>query len=251
MHFQLPKPLHGWRQFAGEVGIIVFGVLIALGAGQVADSWSWNEKVRRAENAMRIELSTDDGPQAYARVLIGGCLEEEIARIHDGAETAPPGQLRQWIAAYSPPFRVWDSEAWKVVLGSDVGSHMGADRVITWSSPYRILPALTDINAEESRLVVNMRNTLPATGAPSPSDLQSIRRTSAQLRLINRRLLTSSQLLLRRIGANGAQVPVPMQRELIADARAIYGRCVTVPNLNAPPEADRLIANLRSASLSD
>jgi len=30
MHFRLPKPLHGWREFAGEVGIIVIGVLIAL-----------------------------------------------------------------------------------------------------------------------------------------------------------------------------------------------------------------------------
>jgi len=32
MHFHLPKPLHGWREFAGEVGIIVIGVLIVLGA---------------------------------------------------------------------------------------------------------------------------------------------------------------------------------------------------------------------------
>jgi uncharacterized membrane protein YraQ (UPF0718 family) len=29
MHFHLPKPLHGWREFKGEVGIIVLGVLIA------------------------------------------------------------------------------------------------------------------------------------------------------------------------------------------------------------------------------
>jgi hypothetical protein len=30
MHFHLPGPLHGWREFAGEVGIIVLGVLIVL-----------------------------------------------------------------------------------------------------------------------------------------------------------------------------------------------------------------------------
>ena len=30
MHFHFPKPLHGWREFVGEVGIIVIGVLIAL-----------------------------------------------------------------------------------------------------------------------------------------------------------------------------------------------------------------------------
>ena len=38
MRFHLPKPLHGWREFAGEVGIIVIGVLIALGAQQVAEA---------------------------------------------------------------------------------------------------------------------------------------------------------------------------------------------------------------------
>ena len=31
MRFAVPTPLHGWRAFWGEVGIIVIGVLIALG----------------------------------------------------------------------------------------------------------------------------------------------------------------------------------------------------------------------------
>ena len=35
MHFHLPKPLHGWRELFGEVGVIVIGVLIALGAEQL------------------------------------------------------------------------------------------------------------------------------------------------------------------------------------------------------------------------
>lgn len=38
MHVHLPKPMHGWRAFFGEVGIIVLGVLIALGAGQAAEA---------------------------------------------------------------------------------------------------------------------------------------------------------------------------------------------------------------------
>jgi hypothetical protein len=48
MHFHVPKPLHGWREFAGEVGIIVIGVLIALGAGQVVE-WLHDRQV--AEDA--------------------------------------------------------------------------------------------------------------------------------------------------------------------------------------------------------
>ena len=46
MHIHLPKPLHGWREFLGEVGIIVIGVLIALGAEQVIEDIRWQEKQR-------------------------------------------------------------------------------------------------------------------------------------------------------------------------------------------------------------
>jgi hypothetical protein len=249
MHFHLPKPLHGWRAFAGEVGIIVVGVLIALAAEQMVEQLSWDRKVDRAESAMRIELAQDDGPQAYARLLIGRCLESEIARIHDGAGSVPAEQLRQWAAAYAPPFRVWDSEAWNIVVASDTGSHMGSDRAIAWSKPYRIVPMLTAQNVEEARLVVDMRNILPLSGAPSPSDVQSLRRTSGQLQVINRRFIASSELLLTRIGALGTQVPMPIQRELIVDAKAMYGSCVTVPDLNASATAASVAANLKSESL--
>ncbi len=49
MHIHLPKPLHGWRQFVGEVGIIVIGVLIALGAEQMVESLRWQQKVRSTD----------------------------------------------------------------------------------------------------------------------------------------------------------------------------------------------------------
>jgi hypothetical protein len=32
MHVHLPKPLHGWRDFVGEVGIIVVGRRVPAGA---------------------------------------------------------------------------------------------------------------------------------------------------------------------------------------------------------------------------
>ena len=37
MRIQLPKPMHGWRAFVGEVGVIVLGVLLALGAQQAVE----------------------------------------------------------------------------------------------------------------------------------------------------------------------------------------------------------------------
>ena len=56
MRVQLPKPLHGWRAFIGEVGIIVLGVLIALGFGQLADSVHENIIAEQARDAVRAEV---------------------------------------------------------------------------------------------------------------------------------------------------------------------------------------------------
>ena len=56
MHVHLPKPLHGWRAFAGEVGIIVVGVLIALGAEQVVGSVHRAQQASNAREAVRREL---------------------------------------------------------------------------------------------------------------------------------------------------------------------------------------------------
>ena len=56
MHFHLPKPLHGWREFAGEVGIIVVGVLIALALEQVVQSIHDRSVADQARDAIRAEV---------------------------------------------------------------------------------------------------------------------------------------------------------------------------------------------------
>jgi len=251
MHIHLPKPLHGWRELVGEVGIIVVGVLIALLAEQAVDAWRWQDKINRAENAMRIELADDNGPQAYGRLLIGNCLDQRIKRMRDGAGTVPPDQLRLWAKSYSPPFRTWDSEAWKVVIASDIGSHMGPDRLIAWSAPYRIIPALSEEDQREARLVMDLRASLPPSGQPTSDDLRSFRLAAAQLRLANRRFINTSQLLISRMGALRTQLPEDTQRQLTREARAMYGNCVTVPDVDAAPAAGLLSANLKSPSVQD
>jgi hypothetical protein len=194
---------------------------------------------------MRLELADDDGPQAYGRVVIGPCLDLVLARIHDGAGHVPPQQLRQWAIGYLPPFRSWDSEAWKTVLGSEVGTYMGPERLIEWSSPYRIINDMTAANKEERDLATDLRETLPPGREPSPADLQSLRREAAQLRTYNSGLFRASQLLLSRSRALGAPVPERMQRDLLRQARAMYGTCARAPDMSALPVAARLRGNLR------
>src|SRR3954468_15149129 len=54
MEIHKPKgPVHGWREFAKEVGIIVLGVLIALGAEQTVEALHHREIVRAGEESLR------------------------------------------------------------------------------------------------------------------------------------------------------------------------------------------------------
>jgi hypothetical protein len=84
MHFHLPKPLHGWREFAGEVGIIVIGVLIALGAEQLVEAAHRQREGVQAESTIRDEIELNLG-RLQSRRAIYSCGSRTFRR----CSTAP------------------------------------------------------------------------------------------------------------------------------------------------------------------
>jgi len=123
MHFHLPKPLHGWREFVGEVGIIVIGVLIALGAEEVVQDWQWHEKVAAAKKSIDFELNAQldysEEVMGLARCapLFVDALESAILR-HDSRAI---GKLHDT----QPPFvpNPWRSTAWQSAMSTQVADH--------------------------------------------------------------------------------------------------------------------------------
>jgi hypothetical protein len=77
MHFHLPKPLHGWREFAGEVGIVVVGVLIALGAEQVVEDWHWRHQLDAERKALDDDVEGMWGAMS-ARQIIQQCVDRRL-----------------------------------------------------------------------------------------------------------------------------------------------------------------------------
>ncbi len=77
MEVHLPKPLHGWREFVGEVGIIVLGVLIALGFEQLVDQWRWHREVGSTRQAIANEL-VEAANQGAMRIAVEDCLRDRI-----------------------------------------------------------------------------------------------------------------------------------------------------------------------------
>jgi hypothetical protein len=77
MQFRLWKPLQGWRRFSDEVVIIVIGVLLALAAGQVADTI--HERIVAGETRSAITDELNDGLASIAlRRSAERCIEHRL-----------------------------------------------------------------------------------------------------------------------------------------------------------------------------
>jgi hypothetical protein len=108
MHIHLPKPLHGWREFLGEVGIIVVGILIALTAEQVVEAVHWHHVVEADSEALNDDVE-DMWKGLSFRVVIQPCIDRKLGEIgtilarHDAGRpldiVAPIGRPSNWIAS--------------------------------------------------------------------------------------------------------------------------------------------------------
>ena len=123
MDVHLPKPMHGWREFIGEVGIIVLGVLIALGAEQVVETLHWRSEVNAARKAMAVELSDSIG-QSYERERLTPCIERRLDAISAILTRASQtGRLPPVGMIGKPLSRTWVTSAWQTTVAGQTASH--------------------------------------------------------------------------------------------------------------------------------
>ena len=64
MDIHKPKPWHGWREFLKEIGTIVIGVLIALGAEQAVELVHAQAELSETREALRQEIAENAGTTA-------------------------------------------------------------------------------------------------------------------------------------------------------------------------------------------
>ncbi|PXA87443.1 hypothetical protein DMC47_32035 [Nostoc sp. 3335mG] len=137
MRISMPKPLHGWRAFLGEVGIIVLGVLLALAAGQIVEEWQWHRKVGAIRNSLTNELANDRARWEWDV----GSTRCAIGQIDT---------LNRWIIADKPTALLPDTSAidaramffwmhtanWGLASSSDALDHFPVDEQLSYATLY-------------------------------------------------------------------------------------------------------------------
>ena len=123
---KIPTPLNGWRVFAGEVGVIVLGVLLALGAQELAEDF----QMRADVGEFRRTIDHEIGLNLFAyevRSRGSTCNEKRIRDLIDWVKTARDGQELPQIVPGSPIVVSGYRSAWDNRDGN-VFSHVPADR---------------------------------------------------------------------------------------------------------------------------
>ena len=243
MHFRLPKPLHGWREFVGEVGIIVIGVLIALGAEQLVATLHWRSEVRETDQRLVREMAMNLS-SAYERFAIDACLRPRLTELRDqllASGTRWPGSRAtfandvyhsEFPSVYRTPNRPWSQASWRTALSNDNLDYFDAQRVLEFSALHDDVDALDKTQAEEIRASA-MLGDLAFAGPISPADRRADLKTVAMLDSLDARILYSARQLIDQARAAGINPDPQVIRDNLAQQRNYRGACVTAPPLSA------------------
>lgn len=161
---------HRWRNLAGEVGIIVAGVLIALAAQQAVESWNWRQKVAAAEKSMGEEITNSLLASAELRHL-DKCSTAQI----DGLQAA---MVKGDWAAASPISksdtmygfgRLWADDAFAATISAQVVDHLGAEKLKRYAQVYAMIRRARRAQEKQEEAGADL-GTLRIAGLPRSSD---------------------------------------------------------------------------------
>lgn len=208
MHFHLPKPLHGWRAFVGEVGIIVVGVLIALGAEQLVEVAHKRDKAVQADNAIRNELAFNLG-RLQSRMNIHGCVSrriDEIQALLDKAADQPKIATPSWIGR--PQYWTFASSRWQAESQAGSAALVDPATLSSYAIMYaRMQDMLDEMTFEQSdwaklRTLEHVRRLDPSAAFGMNQTLQDARYRNWRLALVTSQLFDMADNLRLRPIAN-------------------------------------------------
>lgn len=201
MHFHLPKPLHSWREFAGEVGIIVLGVLIALGAEQLVEVAHQQREAVQAENTIRDEIELNLG-RLQSRRAIHRCVDrriEDVQALLDSATTNPAIATPSWIGR--PQYWTFLDSRWKAESQAGRAALVDPRRLSDYGVMYnRMENLLSEMDAEQTdwarlRTLEHLRRVDPEAALQLTLTLQDARYRNWRLALVTDQLFAMARVL--------------------------------------------------------
>lgn len=205
MEIHKPKPVHSWRELLSEIGVVVIGVCIALGAEQAVEWLHWRSQVREARGVIATELASNLVASAD-RLHSGVCIEHRLDELADILDTAAKkGSLPPVGDINLPRHYSWPTGAWDSVVASQTATHFPRQQLVDFAGIYKLIQRLESFyNRENDEWGVLYTMVGPGRRL-DPTSEADLRRAVSEARFSNHILITLSQQMEERI----AQMHLP------------------------------------------
>lgn len=196
MHIHKPKPLHGVREVLGEIGIIVIGILIAIGLEQVVETFHWSHEVSNARATLHVEAAAANGVYRY-RIAANACVERRLAFLEGVTEKAAAKQPVPKLGAVASNIDfALISSSWQAQRSSQVLTHFSDEELRGLGEYFYQLGTTEKLIGEEA---TSWRTLAILEGDPArlaPPDIANLRVALRTARDINRLIqhIAASQL---------------------------------------------------------
>jgi hypothetical protein len=231
MHFHLPKPLHGWRAFVGEVGIIVIGVLIALAAEQLVERWQWNRKVAETTTELNAELHRD-ALSAYDWSSVAPCIDQQLAAIDAALASARHTGRVEPTKPLTPPLDIFTEDSWLNARALQVADHLPPQKVVEYSALFFLPRDLGGSVIELHNQAAQLRSLSSGVSPISTEEVGAYQRQAGRVHELLDRVELGDMLLLSELEPQGIKPSNEEARQILRANRSWAGACVRPPDRN-------------------
>ena len=165
MDIHKPKPIHSFREFLSELGVVVLGIVIALSGEQLIEHLHDRHKAAEARKSIRDEIAMNV-TVLESRSASQGCIDrriDDIARLLEAAD-GPNYVNPSWLGRP----QIWEMlhARWQVVSQSGRAPLLAPEEQARYGFVYAIF---TDVAADEDREQIAWARLRAAVGLAHPS----------------------------------------------------------------------------------
>jgi hypothetical protein len=240
MGIVVPKPINGWRVFWGEVGIIVLGVLIALGAQQVAEQWRDRQLAGQARAAIAEELN-----QNLLSISLRGtaehCIQRRLGELHalvNAWGRTGTFETPSWVAQ-APALEV-ELPRYEAAIDAGHFALLSREEQSNIGTVVNNLRRFQDIQQSESTVWPTLRMLQDGPESLSPTERTAIRAALQQAAALDYR----ARLLIRQALPRAAEFGFRPDRKRFEEfARTIWKSGTYSPSICAAIDTPPALAN--------
>jgi hypothetical protein len=207
MHIHRPRAPHGWRELIGEVGIIVIGIVIALGGEQALEALHWARQADAGETALKGEFARE-AYNAALREAQSACITRRLADLSATVQRASEsGRLPPVPALGHPPFTPWTIGVWDALVADQTVSHLPRDKTIAYTKIERMTAYLSGLSDQEEDQWATLDSMVGPGRRLSDAEAEQLRTVLAKAASSNEHMRSTSEHLAEAVKATGLVGP--------------------------------------------